>query len=86
MIFIYDKSSDSIVNNDVQAFENDTFDHSDDLLSSDVCVDPALFSIIHHSASYSIYVVLSAVSHDGNTDVIAHTNTQLAVTWNGKFH
>ena len=57
----------SIVNNEIQAFENDR----------NVCIDSTSYSIQLYVAIHS----LSTISDDGgDTDVIPDTNTQLAIT------
>ena len=58
----------SIVNNEIQAFENDR--------NTDVCIDSTSYSI-----QLQLYIVLSGISDEGgDTDVIPDTNTQLAIT------
>ena len=58
----------SIVNNEIQAFENDR--------NTDVCIYSTSYSI-----QLQLYIVLSGISDDGgDTDVIPDTNTQLAIT------
>ena len=63
----------SIVNNEIQALEYNTFDNSD--RNTDVCKDSTSYSI-----QLQLYIVLSGISDDGDTDVIPDTNTQLAIT------
>ena len=59
----------SIVNNEIQAFENDR--------NTDVCIYSTSYSIQLYVAIHS----LSTISDDGgDTDVIPDTNTQLAIT------
>ena len=58
----------SIVNNEIQAFENDR--------NTDVCIDSTSYSI-----QLQLYIVLSRISDGGgDTDVIPDANTQLAIT------
>ena len=57
----------SIVNNEIQAFENDR--------NTGVCIDSTSYSI-----RLWLYIVLSGISDDGDEDVIPDINTQLAIT------